>query len=240
MPTEIIFQHGFGFDSSCFRSWEPLSERSSKEFICHFGERGYFGRPFCQPAFTQDAGNTRVIVSHSLGLHLLSQEAIAAADLIVVVSGFFRFHPQEQPGRRRSQRIIQAMLQKLKTSPQTVLADFCRNCYGLPPSSPVVLPALNITESAAANLIDDLELLDKSDLDPKLLNDKRVVFIHGTQDSIVARERAAEAQQLTAGSQIYVIDGAQHALPFSHAASCWLILRQHLKLVRTEPCTLVN
>jgi pimeloyl-[acyl-carrier protein] methyl ester esterase len=126
VDAEIILEHGWAFDGQIWSAWLPVLERAG---VCvTVGERGYFGATPIDPRFT-DQAQTRVIVAHSLGLHLLDPQVLASAHALLIVSGFLEFHPEDPMERRRSQRVIKTMLTKFQQAPDAVLADFWKNAY---------------------------------------------------------------------------------------------------------------
>ena len=91
--VDVVAQHGWGFGAWCWDRWRDVLPAN---FALHCPDRGYFG-----PA-VEVAVRPRIVLAHSLGLHLLSPQLWAAAELIVVISGFRSFHSRApaRPGAR--------------------------------------------------------------------------------------------------------------------------------------------
>src|SRR5581483_6899587 len=126
MRAEVILQHGWGFDGQSFLRWLPYL--AGDNVAVRVGERGYFGGTHVSPMFSTVEGY-KVVIAHSLGLHLVSPEAINAADSVVLIGAFAHFHPEDTLGNKRSKRVIKSMREKLAVQPHSVLRDFVRNCY---------------------------------------------------------------------------------------------------------------
>ena len=115
--VEIILQHGWAFDCSCFRGLvNHLREYPDCRILIQTPDRGYFGKTKSVKPFGREA-STKVVIAHSLGLHLLPAEILQSADLIVLASTFRHFHGGNQGECKRSQRVVQAMLKRLGDSP---------------------------------------------------------------------------------------------------------------------------
>ena len=91
-------------------------------FALHCPDRGYFG-----PA-VEVAARPRIVLAHSLGLHLLPPQLWASAELVVVISGFRSFHSTCARQARRSRRTVEQMLARLEREPAALLADFYARC----------------------------------------------------------------------------------------------------------------
>jgi pimeloyl-ACP methyl ester carboxylesterase len=218
MHTEIIFQHGWGFDSSFWSTFlQPLR---SLDATITLGEAGYFGSPPVRPAFS--AGDCRkVIIAHSLGLHLIDDAIMQAADLVVALSCFESFHEGSAPQIRRSRRLVSAMLGKLAHSPEAVLQDFYDGCFHPQPSDPHRLFPSIVNR---ASLTCDLLFLNDHLLASKNLKGTRLLIVHGTEDGIVPFEAAQRlydvACEAGASTQLMALPGAGHALPLTHSQFC--------------------
>ena len=122
--VDVVAQHGWGFGAWCWDRWRDVLPAG---FALHCPDRGYFGSPVAV------AARPRIVLAHSLGLHLLSSQ-LWAADLIVVISGFRSFHSACARQTRRSRRTVEQMLARLEREPAALLADFYARC-GAPPDS---------------------------------------------------------------------------------------------------------
>lgn len=224
MRTEIILQHGWGFDGTIWQDWcHELEQLPDCEVS--IGERGYYGRPLACPEFSQKA-EARILITHSLGLHLVPQETLKKANALIMLGGFLRFHPSEQLAGKRSKRVTKAMLEKLKDAPDTVLADFMNNCYSdRPAQTPLLLESIQDKE----RLESDLRLLDTCDMESELLQPiPSIMIMHGWVDAIVPYSNAIIMHQLFPGSKLISFREAGHALPFSHANECVFAIKHFL------------
>lgn len=215
MPSEhapatdlhFIFQHGWGFHASCWREWRILLDRP-----CLIGDRGYWGNPV--PLEHSAISSGSVLVCHSLGLHLLPAELLAHTSLLVIISGFAHFHGPNSADGRFSRKHVQKMLSRLLTDPTALIADFYRDCGCA--EWPVGHGSMD-----TALLAQDLLLLDQGRVEGRgLAKLPAILLLHGREDRIVRPERATELAGILPGSQVTIIDGAGHGLPFTHAQLC--------------------
>lgn len=215
MPSEhapatdlrFIFQHGWGFHASCWREWRVLLARP-----CLVGDRGYWGDPVPLERSATSSGS--VLVCHSLGLHFLPAELLAHASLLVIISGFAQFHGQNSADGRFSRKHVQKMLSRLRTDPTALIADFYRDCgcAGWPVDPRPMDTAL---------LARDLLLLDQGRVEERRFAKlPAILLLHGREDRVARPERAAELAGLLCRSQVTIIDGAGHGLPFTHPQLC--------------------
>ena len=95
-PLQLIAMHGWAGTAA---GWDPWrAEAQARGWCWQCGERGYGTAPAALPAW-QPAGQ-RVLISHSLGLHLLPAALLAAADRVVLLASFGRFVPPGREGRQ--------------------------------------------------------------------------------------------------------------------------------------------
>jgi pimeloyl-ACP methyl ester carboxylesterase len=212
MRTEVILQHGWGFDGSIWRQWAELLRADGA--VVHIGERGYFEAPPTIPLFSRLA-ERRIAIVHSLGLHLLSKQALTTATTIVIFNGFLEFHPTEPTAAKRSRRILKSMRDKFAEAPAEVLLQFMANCYA-PQPAPLQIDC----HMDVQLLADDLELLDENRLDRSLLAGKRLCVIHGQHDAIVPPSVAHAI-----APRVHLLPGG-HALPFTQMDACVDLVRE--------------
>src|ERR1700729_2154150 len=100
---ELILQHGWAYDRYI---WSRVSKLAAAEFggdaEIKIFDRGYFAAPNAvswqvrasnhsnetsQPR-KSDVPRLRALICHSFGLHMVPQDIVAAADLIVIAGGF--------------------------------------------------------------------------------------------------------------------------------------------------------
>ena len=207
--VDVVAQHGWGFGAWCWDRWRDVLPAN---FALHCPDRGYFG-----PAVAV-AAQPRIVVAHSLGLHLLSPQ-LCAAELIVIISGFRSFHSACARQARRSRRTVEQMLARLEREPAALLADFHTRC-GTPPDS----DSTELAEVRWSGAIDadglrrDLQLLQESVLELAAIPAAaQVLILHGSRDRVVPVERAEELRELLPNSALAIVAEAGHALPLTHA-----------------------
>jgi len=77
-----------------------------------------------------------------------------------------------------------------------------------------------------ALLIQDLILLDRNRIANVCCRElPPVLLLHGSEDRIVRPERVAELAGIFGKSQLIIIDGAGHGLPFTHPQVCLNLIR---------------
>lgn len=208
----LVFQHGWGFSGSCWRGW---LERTDSP--CLLGDRGYWGEPCPLDSLHPQPGF--VLVTHSLGLHLLSAELLTQAALLVVVGGFAHFHGRHAADGRFSRRHLRRMLERMEKDPAGLLRDFYRDCdCGEWP--------INARAMRRERLTQDLLLLDQSRLDEAFCQGlPPLLLLHGRDDRIVRPERAEELAAMAKESRLMIIDQAGHGLPFTHPGRCLDLVR---------------
>jgi pimeloyl-[acyl-carrier protein] methyl ester esterase len=216
---EILAYHGWGFDKTCWRSWQAQATQQGDRFGA--SDRGYFGHPVTLKWENQDAA--RVILAHSFGLHLCPVAQLQQADLLVIFGGFFEFHPAQAGLRRRSQRILHQMLNQFKIQPEVVLNAFKANCY-YPLTDQLTQELPDAYDFAV--LTQDLERLDTSMIKIEILQEiPQILILHGKQDQIVSPQQGQNLRQQLPNSQLIEMLDAGHALPFTHFQTCWSVLQ---------------
>ena len=205
--VEVLAQHGWGFDASCWDRWRDIMPA---DFALHCSDRGYFGR--VSPALPD---RLQIVMTHSLGLHMIAPEYLQATELVVVLGGFRHFHDERANLARRSRRTVQQMLARLQSEPEALLEDFYTRCG-----------AANFDQMHGAPDLDllrgDLQLLQDGALPIEYLTGAaQVLILHGGADRIVAVARASELHRLLPGSELVVLPEAEHALPLTHGRECW-------------------
>ena len=203
--VDVVAQHGWGFGAWCWDRWRDVLPAG---FALHCPDRGYFG-----PAMAVEV-RPRIVLAHSLGLHLLSPQ-LWAAELIVIISGFRSFHSACARQARRSRRTVEQMLARLEREPAALLADFYARC-GV--SSEGHWPEIVDADS----LRRDLQLLQESVLELSAIPAAaQVLILHGSRDRVVPVERAEELRELLPNSALAIVAEAGHALPLTHVRTSW-------------------
>lgn len=219
--TEILAFHGWGFDAKAWDTWSPYLGDS---YRLHAFDRGYYGKPI--DAAFRFPNTRKVIFTHSYGLHLCPPWQLKSCDLLVIFNGFLRFHPQAPRLEKKSRLILQRMQEQFAHAPEAVIHRFMQRCDQQ--ARDEKWPAGELDRS---RLAEDLHALGQSEIAPATVEKiRRVVLLHGTEDRIVpARQGDALFATLSHQAQYHEIEGAGHALPFSHTGQCWTVLESALR-----------
>lgn len=176
------------------------------------GSRGYWETAALLD--TVDIQPGFILVCHSLGIHLVPQPLIRLADMVVIISGFAHFHGKTAADGRFSKRHIQRMRSRLAVEPVQLIRDFHRDCDYL--ESTIDCEAVSTSLLAA-----DLQILDESRLKQAHCQEwPPTLLIHGQDDRIVLPQRAEELATLPTFSQLRIIEGAGHGIPFTKPRLC--------------------
>jgi 8-amino-7-oxononanoate synthase len=94
-PIQLIAMHGWAGDGGHWRAWQPAA--TSRGWGLQLGERGYGQRPALLPPWPSHG--RKALICHSLGVHLVPPEVLAASEAVVLVASFGRFVPPGAAGR---------------------------------------------------------------------------------------------------------------------------------------------
>ena len=216
---EVVLQHGWAWDADAWQGWGAVAGARAKFKVL---ERGYFGRPAIAWSAIERQTNCQIVVAHSLGLHFLSAACLERVQLLVIVGGFQRFHPEEGVAARRSRRAVQRMLQRLPLEPQGLISDFYTQCF-----APAAKECETMETANIPLLERDLKRLHTDQLDLTVVETvPQTLLLHGGADRIVPLERAEHLHSQLPSSQLRVFADAGHALPFTHTQACWDVVEQ--------------
>ncbi|MBY0358667.1 MAG: alpha/beta hydrolase [Candidatus Obscuribacterales bacterium] len=226
---ELILQHGWGFDRTSWRTWVPhLRENPDYELNVTIPDRGYFSQRLSWNGF-QHPDCLKVLIAHSYGLHLVPENIFKQTDLLVAISSFSSFHSGEAIAQKRSRRTLRLMKERFEIDPMHVIDDFYSSCYSPLLTRHALLRRGGAEELNFQKLKEDLNSMDTNYVSPELLSQaKNVLFLHGAEDGIVGPEHSLAMHEAIPGSSLILFEGVGHALPFTHAAPCWLSIRQSL------------
>ena len=87
--------HGWAGDGGHWQAWQPAA--ASRGWGLQLGERGYGQRPAVLPPWPSHG--RKALICHSLGVHLVPPEVLAASEAVVLVASFGRFVPPGAAGR---------------------------------------------------------------------------------------------------------------------------------------------
>jgi pimeloyl-[acyl-carrier protein] methyl ester esterase len=214
----VIAMHGW---SGTAAGWEPWrAEAEARGWRWRGGERGYGA----EPPFLPDWGpeGLRVLITHSMGAHLLPPSLLADAERVVLLAGFGRFVPPGREGRQL-RTALAAMAAALAEGPdpeetaqraQALLQSFLVQAAAPDPASlmppgPADGP---VGVDARRRLRHDLALLEATaDLPKGFPEQVPVLLVEAGDDRIVGpKVRELLRQRLPAAERI-LMPGAGHA-----------------------------
>jgi len=94
-PVQLIAMHGWAGDGGHWQAWQLAA--TSRGWGAQVGERGYGQRTPDLPPWP--ARGYKGLICHSLGVHLVPPEVLAASDAVVLLASFGRFVPPGSEGR---------------------------------------------------------------------------------------------------------------------------------------------
>ena len=122
---QLIAMHGWAGDSHGWAPWRQACQ--ARDWSWQSGDRGYGYLDQVEPHWNEappSASQRRVVIAHSMGVHLLPAEVLSQADAVVLLASFCRFIPEGKAGRRLG-LAIEAMAGQLRSNRgETMLADF--------------------------------------------------------------------------------------------------------------------
>ena len=219
---EIIAMHGWSGDSVTWHPW--VQQFASHSWQWQSAERGYGSlpprQPNWQPQHICSEGNQRVIICHSLGVHLLNNKVLALATDVVLLCSFSRFLPKNSTSRGliTALRSMQNLIGTKEESKmlRTFHAKACQpSVQSFIPSEPI---QQGLSSIGRERLKKDLELLINTSCLPIGFPRKaRVLVVEGQEDAIVlpcARESLLEdlKNYLEKPPSFLPIPGMGHAL----------------------------
>ena len=94
-PVQLIAMHGWAGDGGHWQAWQPAA--TSRGWGLQLGERGYGQLPALLPPWRLHG--RKGLICHSLGVHLVPPEVLAASEAVVLLASFGRFVPPGAAGR---------------------------------------------------------------------------------------------------------------------------------------------
>jgi len=203
--SQIIFQHGWGFESSVWNSWIALTDD-----LCGVGDRGYFGNPRPIEGFLSNQ-RKKIIVTHSLGIHFISQNVFDNVDCVAILGGFIDFD--------HADNVLETMKRSIKTSPEEVIDEFYKRCGARGYVSEGTIDAKRLHR--------DLDFLKshRLNLEP-LKNVENVIIFHGICDCIVPIEKGRALHRKLPNSRLIEFDDGEHSIHTTHYRQCWDIIKE--------------
>ena len=185
--NQVIAMHGWAGVSSIWRFWRKNFKMIGWDWM--EGQRGYDGKKIFNSFTWRENSVRRVVIAHSLGLHLISNEIIKNATHIIMLASFGRFIPLGSIGRPQ-RASLDSMRESLGgRSAISMLriflerAAFPHKLSALPPH-----PLLkNLTEAGQKRLLNDLEILiSTTGLPSGFPKQSKVIVFQGDQDKIIS------------------------------------------------------
>lgn len=218
--------HGWCGEACQWQPWRLAFE--AEHWPWQSGERGY-GTAAPQLPDWLERGGRRVVIGHSLGLHLLPQALLAEAEAVVLLAGFGRFVPPGAPGRRLSQA-LRTMASQLDDgdSARAMLRRFLATAAApdpveLSPPGPAQGP---LGPEQRLRLRRDLELLARtSGLPADLPRAVPQLVVEAGEDGIVAPEARLLLRQELPEAEWLPLPDAGHSLlsaPVLPLVMAWL------------------
>ncbi len=187
---QVIAVHGWSGDSNTWGNWAKEFQKNG--WTWQSFERGYGDtEPFLpkwKKTKIQGSNEQRVVITHSLGTHLLDNHIWLDATDVVLLCSFSRFIPKGI-NSRSLQTALRLMQQHIGTSDEaTMLKTFLKKACE--PEPVVEIPPGPIKEGLSPKgrikLKHDLQLLvDTNGIPPDLPVKAKVLIVQGEQDSIV-------------------------------------------------------
>ena len=218
---EIIAMHGWAGDSNQWSNWIKIFQCSGWKW--QTAERGYKEISPYTPKWYNNLNQTelkRVVICHSLGLHLIEKEVLGKATHVVLINSFSRFIPSSKE-KRSIKMALNRMLNAINTPNEaTMLRKFYIKAY-----KPNYINVesneenlLHLSDSGRLRLKIDLKLLINSDSLPASLNtNAKVLVINSQEDYILAnktKEKLAEdlSNYLKAEPTIFNLQEEGHSI----------------------------
>jgi len=218
--THIIAYHAWGLSKD---GWEPWLKLFDENIHFDAADRGYFGNPY-NPIF-DPACKRKIVFAHSFGLHWCNQKNLREADVLVLYSGFLKYHPDTKKQEQNSILKLQQMMGRFIEEPEEVLQAFYKDVYH--PEKPEISIKGNLNHEL---LLEDLSLLHTSEIGLQTLH--RIPFIkifHGSEDKVISKKSARDLYHvLRHRSQYYEILQKGHSLAYTDADNCFAMLRPEL------------
>ncbi|MEB3308284.1 MAG: alpha/beta hydrolase [Cyanobacteriota bacterium] len=211
MTLQLIAMHGWAGDQ---RGWQPFAVAAAGHgWSWSPGERGYGGLPPAMPAWQPEG--RRVLVVHSLGLHLLPTSLLAQAEAVVLLASFGRFVP-EGPAGRRLRVALTGMEQSLQQGEARAMLQSFMVQAAAPQARNPDAPWIGdhpIQAEARRLLLEDLRLLSgTTGLPAGFPPEARVLIVEGGCDRIVVPEARRELRDALPDADRLQLSAAGHLL----------------------------
>ena len=228
-PVQLIAMHGWGGDGGHWRAWSPAA--TSRGWGLQLGERGYGQRPAVLPPWPSHG--RKGLICHSLGLHLVPPEVLAASEAVVLLASFGCFVPPGAAGRSlrialagmaaelqesgdeltdslRAQQLLQRFLRKVQGPGAGAYVELGVEAPPGPPPGPADQP---IGAAGRDRLRCDLELLGRlTALPASFPRQVPVLLLEAADDPIVHPAARDRLRQELPQAQVKLLSGLGHAM----------------------------
>jgi len=227
--NQAITMHGWAGDASNWRHWRQ--ELMAAGWHWSDGERGYGNLPPRSPRWQPGSGR-RLLIVHSLGLHLLNDAVFETATDVVLLGSFGRFVPTGRAGRAIRAGLA-GMASALGSSEEAGMLErfLARAAQPLPLSALPPSPLLGgVAAPGRRRLAEDLNLLQEcSELPAAFPANARVLVVQGGLDAIVPASSQQELSAALPGERIEIVTlpdwgHALISLPVLAMVRAWLEL----------------
>ena len=232
-PVQLIVMHGWAGDGGHWQAWQPAA--ASRGWGLQLGERGYGQLPAVLPPWPSHG--RKGLICHSLGLHLVPPEVLAASEAVVLLASFGCFVPPGAAGRPlrialagmaaelqesgdeltdslRAQQLLQRFLRKVlgPGAGADVQADVQAG-LGPPPGAPPGPADRPIGAAGRDRLRCDLELLGRlTALPASFPRQVPVLLLEAADDPIVHPAARDRLRQELPQAQVKLLSGLGHAM----------------------------
>lgn len=211
MTLQLIAMHGWAGDQ---RGWQQFAAAAAaRGWSWTSAERGYGPLAPLMPAW-QSQGQ-RVLVVHSMGLHLLPESLLAQAEAVVLLASFARFVP-DGPAGRRLRAALSGMEQALQEGEAEAMLQSFFEQAAAPQAWDPAAPWIGddpISPDARLLLLEDLRLLGSTmGLPPAFPATARVLIVEAGGDRIVVPEAQRELRDALPAADRLHFAAAGHLL----------------------------
>ena len=184
--NQIIAMHGWAGHAGLWYQWKRVLEQDG--WLWQSAERGYGSAPPWTPSWRHGPGE-RVVIAHSLGLHLLTEEQLKHATAIALLGCFPSFVPAGPAGRA-----LRAGLRGMRTALGSKGECIMLQRFFAKAAAPLSINALpaspllaGLSVEGRQRLGSDLSLLERCcGLPAAWPQAARVLVVQGAKDAVVA------------------------------------------------------
>ncbi len=220
-PVQLIAMHGWAGDGGHWQAWQQAA--TSLGWGAQVGERGYGQHTPNLPPWPGQG--RKGLICHSLGVHLVPPEVLAASDAVVLLASFGRFVPPGSEGRPLRIALAGMASELQETGDEGASSDRAQQLLqrfhsttlapgdgaGVDgPPGPADHP---IGAAGRDRLRRDLDLLGKlTALPASFPRQVPVLLVEAADDAIVHPAARDRLRQELPQAQVKVLEGSGHAM----------------------------